>query len=50
MRKQFCAYTKAPPGQKGQAGSAALRNRLVLAETIEDYKTILREFGSFDGY
>jgi len=44
MRKQFCAYTKAPPSQKGEAGSAALRNRLVYAETIEDYKTILREF------
>jgi hypothetical protein len=44
MRKQFCAYTKAPPGQKGEAGSAALRNRLVYAETIEDYKTVLREF------
>jgi tRNA-dihydrouridine synthase B len=45
MRKQFCAYTKAPPGQKGEAGSAALRNRLVYAETIEDYRAILREFG-----
>jgi len=45
MRKQFCAYTKAPPGKKGEAGSAALRNRLVNAETIEDYKAILGEFG-----
>jgi tRNA-dihydrouridine synthase len=45
MRKQFCAYTKAPPGKKGEAGSAALRNRLVFAETIEDYRAILREFG-----
>jgi nifR3 family TIM-barrel protein len=45
MRKQFCAYTKAPPGQKGEAGSAALRNRLVFAETIEDYRAILEEFG-----
>jgi nifR3 family TIM-barrel protein len=45
MRKQFCAYTRAPPGKIGQAGSAALRNRLVHAETIEDYRTILREFG-----
>jgi nifR3 family TIM-barrel protein len=44
MRKQFCAYTKAPPGKKGEAGSAALRNRLVYAETIDDYRTILREF------
>jgi nifR3 family TIM-barrel protein len=41
MRKQFCAYTKAPPGKKGTPGSAALRNRLVYAETIEDYKRIL---------
>jgi tRNA-dihydrouridine synthase len=45
MRKQFCAYTKAPPGKKGEAGSAALRNRLVYAEGIEDYRVILREFG-----
>jgi len=45
MRKQFCAYTKAPPGQKGEAGSAALRNRLVFAETIADYRAILGEFG-----
>jgi tRNA-dihydrouridine synthase len=41
MRKQFCAYTKAPPGKKGRPGSAALRNRLVFAETIEDYYKIL---------
>ena len=41
MRKQFCAYTKGPPGKKGEPGSAALRNRLVFAETIEDYRKIL---------
>jgi len=41
MRKQFCAYTKGPPGMKGMPGSAALRNRLVTAETIEDYRQIL---------
>jgi nifR3 family TIM-barrel protein len=35
MRKQFCAYTK------GVAGGAALRNRLIHAETIEEYRTIL---------
>jgi tRNA-dihydrouridine synthase len=35
MRKQFCAYTK------GCAGSAALRNRLVHAETIGEYQEIL---------
>jgi len=41
MRKQFCAYTKAPPGKKGEHGAAALRNRLVKAETVEDYRRIL---------
>ena len=41
MRKQFCAYTKGPPGKTGMPGSAALRNRLVTAETIEDYNRIL---------
>jgi nifR3 family TIM-barrel protein len=44
MRKQFCAYTKGPPGKKGEPGAAALRNRLVYAETIEDYRRILAEF------
>ena len=44
MRKQFCAYTKGPPGKTGEPGSAALRNRLVTAETIEDYRTILNDF------
>ena len=43
MRKQFCAYTKGPPGMKGMPGSAALRNRLVSAETISDYRRILAE-------
>jgi nifR3 family TIM-barrel protein len=37
MRKQFCAYTK------GLMGGAALRNRLVHAETIAAYRDILRE-------
>ena len=41
MRKQFCAYTKGFPGERGEPGSAALRNRLVSAETIEDYRRIL---------
>ena len=40
MRKQFCAYTKAPPGKRGEKGGAALRNRLVKAATIEDYQDI----------
>jgi nifR3 family TIM-barrel protein len=35
MRKQFCAYTK------GNAGGAALRNQLVHAETIAEYREIL---------
>ena len=40
MRKQFCAYTR-PVSGKVLHGSAALRNRLVSAETIEDYRKIL---------
>jgi nifR3 family TIM-barrel protein len=44
MRKQFCAYTKGPPGKKGEPGAAALRNSLVYAESIEDYRNILAEF------
>jgi hypothetical protein len=44
MRKQFCAYTKAPPGKTGVPGGGALRNRLVYAETINDFKRILEEF------
>jgi nifR3 family TIM-barrel protein len=35
MRKQFCAYTR------GISGSAALRNRLIHADTIEEYRIIL---------
>jgi hypothetical protein len=35
MRKQFCAYTK------GITGGAALRNRLIHAGSIEEYRTIL---------
>ena len=45
MRKQFCAYVKGPPGKPGMPGAAALRNRLVQAETIEGYRAILDEFG-----
>jgi nifR3 family TIM-barrel protein len=41
MRKQFCAYIKGFPGKPGAPGSAALRQRLVTAETIEDYRAIL---------
>ena len=35
MRKQFCAYTKGVPG------GAALRDRAVHAETIEEYRKIV---------
>jgi tRNA-dihydrouridine synthase len=39
MRKQFCAYTK------GVSGGAAVRERLVRAETTEDYRSILSAAG-----
>ncbi|MDL2229275.1 tRNA dihydrouridine synthase DusB [Treponema sp. OttesenSCG-928-L16] len=39
MRKQFCAYTK------GISGGAALRNTLVHAETIDEYREILNGAG-----
>jgi nifR3 family TIM-barrel protein len=35
MRKQFCAYTR------GISGGAALRNRLIHADTIEEYEEII---------
>jgi len=35
MRKQFCAYTKGVPG------GAALREKAVRAETIEEYRSII---------
>jgi tRNA-dihydrouridine synthase B len=38
MKKQLCSYTK------GEEGSAALRNRIVRAETIEEYREIFREY------
>jgi nifR3 family TIM-barrel protein len=38
MRKQFCAYTK------GVVGGAALREKAVHAETIEEYRRITDEF------
>ena len=37
MRKQFCAYSK------GYTGSAALREKIVHAETIEEYRGIIGE-------
>jgi len=48
MRKQFCAYIKGPPGKPGMPGSAALRNRLVQAETMKEYKAILDDFLAAD--
>jgi nifR3 family TIM-barrel protein len=38
MRKQFCAYTK------GMQGGAAVRERAVHAQSIEDYRGILSAF------
>jgi tRNA-dihydrouridine synthase len=35
MRKQFCAYTK------GISGGAALRNRLIHADSIGEYRAII---------
>ena len=40
MRKAFCAYTKGA----GITGGARLRDRLVHAETIAEYKDIVKEF------
>jgi nifR3 family TIM-barrel protein len=44
MRKQFCAYTKGCFGSPGMSGGAALREKLVHAETIAQYKAILEGF------
>jgi len=41
MRKQFCAYTKGSGGLPGLNGGAALREKLVRAETIAEYREIL---------
>jgi nifR3 family TIM-barrel protein len=45
MRKQFCAYTKGCMGSPGLPGGAALRNRLVHAETVEEYRVLLYDAG-----
>jgi nifR3 family TIM-barrel protein len=45
MRKVFSAYSKGIGGKPGLPGGAKLRNRLVHAETIEEYYTILQESG-----
>jgi tRNA-dihydrouridine synthase len=44
MRKQFCAYTKGVMGMPGIAGGAALRDRLVHAQTIAEYREILSPY------
>jgi tRNA-dihydrouridine synthase len=47
MRKHFCAYTKSPKGRSGQpgmSGGAALRNQLVHAETIAEYRRLVGAF------
>jgi len=43
MRKQFCAYTK------GMQGGAALREKAVHAETIEEYRKIIIDFDNSKG-
>jgi nifR3 family TIM-barrel protein len=44
MRKHFCAYTKGGAGRPGLPGSAALRNKLVRAETVAEYRLLLQDF------
>ena len=44
MRKQFCAYTKVKGGGPGMSGGGALRNALVHAETITDYRETVQAF------
>ncbi|GHV54824.1 tRNA-dihydrouridine synthase [Spirochaetia bacterium] len=43
MRKHFCAYTKGSKGTQGTAGGAGLRNKLVHAASIEDYRLLLHD-------
>ncbi|MHC6202491.1 tRNA dihydrouridine synthase DusB [Breznakiellaceae bacterium SP9] len=45
MRKQFCAYTKARSGQHGLAFGNALRNSLVHAASIDDYRILFHNSG-----
>ena len=42
MRKQFCACTRGCMGIPGMAGGAALRNALVHAESIEEYRNLFQ--------
>jgi tRNA-dihydrouridine synthase len=41
MRKQFCAYTKGVMGLPAIRGAAALRDKIIHATTIAEYRTIL---------
>jgi nifR3 family TIM-barrel protein len=41
MRKQFCAYTRGAMGRPGIEGGGELRNALVHARTIAEYREIL---------
>jgi nifR3 family TIM-barrel protein len=41
MRRQFCAYTKGTVDQPGIPGGAALREKIVHAKTIAEYRVIL---------
>jgi tRNA-dihydrouridine synthase len=42
MRKQFCACTRGCMGAPGMAGGAVLRNALVHAESIEEYRNLFQ--------
>jgi nifR3 family TIM-barrel protein len=44
MRKTFCAYTRSIAGGPGLSGGARLRERLVQAGTIAEYREILGAF------
>ena len=44
MRKQFCAYTKGVMGLPGISGGAALREKIIHAETIAEYRQILLQY------
>jgi nifR3 family TIM-barrel protein len=41
MRKQFCAYTKGVMGFPGMNGGGRLRQKLIHAETIAEYREII---------
>jgi nifR3 family TIM-barrel protein len=41
MRKQFCAYTKALSGQQGAPGGHRLRDALVHAQSVAEYREIV---------